>query len=250
MGTKSTKKQPESSTANTKKMKLPTIRKLHFKPSQIVCTIILLLLAGFFLKVAIWEHNYLNRMEGSERATAPMVSVEDGEEIDDTPPTTTEIAEYKVAADKPRYFSIPSLNIRNARILEIGTKSNGELSTPVNIYDVGWYIDSALPGTNKVTLMDGHSGSYGIGVFGKLPKIQIGADITIEMGDGRLYTYRVIDTATKKLGEEANDYMANQAFTAVDPGKGSLTLITCTGDYLLTQKTFSHRFFLRAVLVN
>lgn len=230
-------------------MKLPTVRKLHFKPSHIICAVLALLFAGFFIKVAIWEHNYLKRMEGSERATAPMVSVDEGEEVDDKVPTTTEVAEYTVAADKPRYFSIPSLGIRNARVVEIGLKSNGELSTPYNIYDVGWYNASALPGTDKVAVMDGHSGTNGLGIFGKLPRIENGAEIQIEMGDGRLYTYHVAETAIKKLGEEANDYMTN-VFTSVEPGKGTLSLITCTGDYLLTQKTFSHRFFLRAILEN
>lgn len=230
-------------------MKLPTVRKVHFKPSHIILTILALLLAGFFIRVAIWEHNYLERMEGSERATAPMVSVDENEKVDDKVPTTTEIAEYTVATDKPRYFSIPSLGLKNARIVEIGLKTNGELSTPYNIYDVGWYNASALPGSNKVTVIDGHSGTNGLGVFGKLPYIETGAEITIEMGDGRLYTYRVVETATKKLGDEANDYMVN-VFAPVEPGKGSLSLITCTGDYLLTQKTYSHRFFVRAVLEN
>lgn len=228
-------------------MKLPTVRKLHFKPSHIILTILALLLAGFFIRVAIWEHSYLEHMEGSERATAPMVSVDEGEEVDDKVPTTTEVAEYTVAADKPRYFSIPSLNIKNAQIVEIGLKSNGELSTPYNIYDVGWYNASALPGTDKVSVMDGHSGTNELGVFGKLPRIEVGAEILVEMGDGRLYTYRVAETAVKKLGSEANDYMTT-VFSSVEPGKGTLSLITCTGDYLLTQRTFSHRFFLRAIL--
>ena len=247
MGKSFSKNKKLSNAQPEKPMQLPTVRKLHFKPSQIILAILVILLAGFFIKVAIWEHNYLERMEGSERATAPMVSVEDGEEVEDTPPTSTEVAEYTVDADKPRYFSIPTIGLHNARIVEIGIKSSGELATPYNIYDVGWYDNSALPGTNKVAVMDGHSGSNGIGVFGKLPYISIGALIQVEMGDGRLYTYRVVDTATKKIGDEANAYMA-EAFSTPELGKGSLSLITCTGDYLLTQKTFSHRFFVRAVL--
>lgn len=232
---------------NQPSLKLPTVRKLHFRPSHIILTVITLLLTGFFLRVGIWEHNYFKRMEGTERSTAPMVSVDDGEEVEDTPPTSTEVAEYTVAADRPRYFSVPSLNINNARIVEIGVKNNGELSTPYNIYDVGWYNESALPGTNRVVVMDGHSGTNNIGVFGKLPNIEPNSVIQVEMGDGKLYTYRVSETATKKIGKEANDYMA-VAFSPLTNGKGSLTLITCTGDYLLAQKTYSHRFFVRAQL--
>lgn len=245
MGKSLTKNKKYAATSSEKPMKLPAVRKVHFKPSQIICAIILLLLAGFFIKVAVWEHNYLERMEGSERATAPMVSVGEDEEVEETPPTSTEVAEYTVADDRPRYFSIPSLGIDNARVVEIGKKSDGSLATPYNLYDVGWYNASALPGSDRVVIMDGHSGSNGIGVFGKLPNIKIGALILIEMGNGRLYTYRVVDTATKAL-DEANDYMA-EAYSTPEIGRGSLSLITCTGDYLLTQKTFSHRFFVRAV---
>lgn len=228
--------------------KLPTVRKVYFKPSHIVTGIILLILAIFFTRVAVWEHDYLQRMEGSERATAPMVSRDDDEEVDGNVPTSSQVAEYQVAPDKPRYFSIPSLSIHNARVVEIGVKANKELATPYNIYDVGWYKGSALPGTNQVTVIDGHSGTHGIGVFGKLPNIHQGDLIQIEMGDGREYTYRVVETVTKPIaGNAANDYMA-QSFTAVQPGKGSLTIITCTGSYLYSQKTFSERFFVRAVL--
>lgn len=230
-------------------LRLPTIRKVYFKPSYIITTIICILLAAFFLRVAIWEHNYLERMEGSERATAEAYD-DGGEEIDSNHPTNTEITEYTVAPDKPRYLTIPSLSgINHARIVEIGTKSNGALATPYNIYDVGWYIKSDLPGSDGTVVIDGHGGRPGVGVFGNLPLIKTGAFIEIEMGDGRLYTYQVVDTATKALGNEADEYMLT-AFHSPERGVGSLTLITCTGDYWLKQRTYSHRFFTRAILVD
>ncbi len=230
-------------------LRLPTIRKVYLRPSYIITTIVCILLAVFFLRVAIWEHNYLERMEGSERATAEAYD-DGGEEIDDNHPTNTEISEYTVAPDKPRYLTIPSLSgINHARIVEIGTKSNGALATPYNIYDVGWYIKSDLPGSDGTVVIDGHGGRPGVGVFGNLPLIQQGALIEVEMGDGRLYTYQVFDTATKALGDEADAYMLD-AFHSPIKGTGSLTLITCTGDYWLKQRTYSHRFFARAILVN
>lgn len=229
-------------------LKLPTVRKIHFKISHIIGAILVILLIGFIARVAIWEHDYFDRMEGSERDVVTMIEVDEGEEVDEERPTETQIAEYIVAPDKPRYFSIPSLGINNARIVEIGLKSNGEISTPYNIYDVGWYQNSSLPGTNNVTIMDGHGGAPGIGIFGSLPKISVGAEIYIEMGDGREFKYQVVDTATKALGDEANNYMT-EAFTSPQTGTGSLTVITCTGDYWLASRTYSHRFFLRAILV-
>lgn len=229
-------------------LKLPTVRRLHFKASHIILTVILFLVGLFCLRVAIWEHNYLKRMEGSERATAPMVSINDGETVDDKKPASSEVAEYTVAADKPRHFSIPSLNIVNARIVEIGVSQNGELSTPYNIYDVGWYRKSSLPGTTGVAVLDGHSGMNELGVFGKLPKINLGDEIRIEMGNGILYTYRVTNKTIKNLANnEANDYM-EEAFSPLGAGVSSLSIITCTGEYNYSKKTFNQRFFLQAEL--
>jgi len=234
--------------SSSRGMKLPAWRKLHFKVSHIIAAILILLVIAFFARVAIWEHGYIKRMEGSERATSSLNADIEGEEaVDKTEPTASEVAEYTVAADRPRYLNIPSIGLNQARIIEIGTKSNGELATPYNIYDIGWYNKSALPGSHQVVVMDAHGGAPGIGAFGNLPQIKPGDEIKIEMGDGREFTYTVVDTATKALGEEADHYMVT-AFESPEDGKGSLTLITCTGVYWTNSRTYSHRFFARAIL--
>ena len=69
------------------------------------------------------------------------------------------------------------------------------------------------------------------------------------MGDVRVFNYRVVDTAVKAIGDEANAYMAT-AFSTPDGSRSSLSIITCTGDYWQYSQTYSHRFFLRAVLEN
>ena len=238
-----------------KSLRLPKARKLHFTPGQVAIAIVVLFLAIFFTRIAIWEHDYIQRMEGSKRdVTQSILSPSnESEDVDKTEPTPAEVTEYHVAPGEPRYFSIPSVGINNARIVKIGLKSTGELATPSNIYNVGWYNASAMPGTNGVAIIDGHGGAPGIGVFGNLTLAKIGATITIELEPttagtaGEIYTYRIVDTATKQLGDEANRYMTT-AFESPEPGHGSLTLITCTGDYWLSSRTYSHRFFIRAVL--
>lgn len=229
-------------------MKLPTWRKIHFKPSHVAAIVTLLLAVIFFARVAIWEHNYLDRMEGSERVTSSLnIDIEGDEEVDKNEPTETEVSEYTVAPDRPRYLNIPSISLNQARIIEINIKANGELSTPYNIYDIGWYNGGGLPGSKDVVVMDAHGGAPGVGAFGNLPQIKHGDEIRIEMGDGREFTYVVVDTATKALGEEADNYMIT-AFESPEEGRGSLTLITCTGVYWTSSRTYSHRFFARAVL--
>lgn len=250
----------KKTSAKDPSLRLPKVRPIYLRPSYIALGVVGLLAIVFFARVAIWEHDYLERMEGSERHTTSItpVNVID-EEVDETEPTVQEITEYTVAPGKPRYFSIPSIGIHNARIVEIGLKTTGELSTPYNIYNVGWYTGSALPGSNGVAVFDGHGGFTNIGIFGNLPPrtgynrgIAVGDIITIEMGVAEgaepvVYTYRVADTATKNLGEEANNYMAT-AFDSPKRGQGSLTIITCTGDWWAKSKTYSQRYFVRALL--
>ena len=40
---------------------------------RLIWAIIIVLVAGFFLRVALWEHNYYTKMKGSERAAASIV---------------------------------------------------------------------------------------------------------------------------------------------------------------------------------
>ncbi len=237
----------------TKKMKLPVFRKIHLHPAYLALGIVATVLAVFFIRVAVWEHNYLAAMEGTQR-DSHAVSVDEGatstgDDVDDSEPTEKEIVEYIVAPDKPRYFSIPYLGIHNARIVEIGLKGQGEMGTPYNIYDVGWYTGagSVLPGENGVTMMNAHGGDLGYGIFRSLPKLPVGETVRIEMGDGRIFTYRVVESVRKELGEDANQYM-NTAFTPVNGANGTLTLITCTGDWWEKEQTYSQRLFVRAVL--
>lgn len=226
-------------------MQLPN--KLHIKVSYIIVSVIAILLCAFILRVAIWEHNYLNRMEGSERETTSEANYYQGtEEVDESIPN---VEEYHVAADRPRYLSIPSLGITNARVVEVEQISNGQIDTPKNVHDVGWYngTGSVLPGQEGTAVMDGHGGNMGNGIFKNLPSIGIGDEIIIEMGDETTkYTYIVADMYSKNISE-ANNYMIT-AFSSPEPDQPSLTLITCTGNYIWNKQDYSERLFVRAVL--
>lgn len=251
------KTNPNSNTttkANKKNMKLPLLRRIHLKPSHIVSALLVIIIAVFFGRVAIWENNYLSAMEGSDRDTPAAngtsgVIYDGGNDVDETEPTETEVANYIVAPNMPRYFSIPSLGIINARVAEVGLRADGSVDVPHNAYMIGWYNGSVLPGTKGTALLDAHGGDLGNGIFRTLPRIQIGAEINIEMGDGRLFTYKVVDTATRPLdgANNADSYMPT-ALTSPQPGAASLTLITCTGEWSQLRQTYLDRFFARAIL--
>lgn len=200
----------------------------------------------FFIRVAVFEDSYYREKEGSERAEA--VAVQE-EPLEEEAPTEEQVTEYTVAADRPRYLSIPKLGVVNARIIAVGVKSNGELGTPNNIFDVGWYEASGKPGQGKTIVIDGHNGGPHVhGVFKDLPNLVEGDIIKIERGDGKIFEYKVVENKTVALSE-ADEYMKT-AFKSPVSGKESVTLISCTGEWSQAQGTYLSRQFTRAILVD
>lgn len=200
----------------------------------------------FLVKVVTYETWYYDEKDGSERAVAEVV--QPGEELVEEKPTDNEVREYIVAPDMPRYLSIAKLSINNARILPMGVNAKGELDTPVNIFDTGWYEASGKPGQGGTMIIDGHNGGPHVhGVFKDLPNLQNGDIIKIERGDGIVYEYSVVENNTVPLSE-ADAYMAVAA-TSPEPGRESVSIISCTGEWSQQQNTYLSRQFVRAVLV-
>lgn len=199
----------------------------------------------FFLKTAIWEKNYYEEKEGSERK----IALNFDEELVEVAPSETEVAEYRVAVDRPRYLSIEKLGIVNARVLPMGVNDKGELSTPNNIFDVGWYYNSGKPGNGGTLLIDGHNGGPHVqGVFKALPVLSEGDIVVVERGDGAIFKYSVVENISVPLSE-SNDYMAT-AIKTPTTGRESLTLISCAGEWSDQQRTYMSRQFVRAILAN
>ena len=202
----------------------------------------------FFIRVAIFENNYYQEKEGSERE---IVEIEEEEVLDETTPTEEEVIEYTVAADRPRYLSIAKLGVVNSRVLAMGVKANGKMATPNNIFDVGWYESSGKPGQGGTLVIDGHNGGPNIrGVFKDLPKLVEGDVIKIERGDGSVFRYEVVENVAIPI-DEANNYMKT-AFKSPIKGKESVTLISCSGEWVIRpdRNTYSMRQFVRAILVD
>lgn len=205
------------------------------------------LFLGFFIRVATFEANYYGEKEGSERAVAERANEE--EELIEVEPTEDEIRQYTVTPDRPRYLTIEKLGINKARILPMGVNDKGELDTPNNIFDVGWYEASGKPGLGGTMIIDGHNGGpHVLGVFKSLPSLAGGDVITVERGDGVIYNYKVVESTTVALSE-SDEYMATAA-RSPERGKESVTLISCTGEWSQQQGTYLSRQFVRAVLAD
>ena len=211
-----------------------------------VWSILLVLFLIYFIRVVSFENYYYNEKEGSERAVA---TVSNGnEDLIEEKPSDDEVKEYVVAPDRPRYLIIEKLGVKKARILPMGVNTSGELDTPRNIFDVGWYEGSGKPGLGGTMMIDGHNGGPHIhGVFKDLPKLVNGDIIKVERGDGEVFEYEVVENKAIAL-DESNAYMSTAAKTPIE-GRESVTLISCTGEWSQQQGTYLSRQFTRAVLI-
>ena len=217
--------------------------------TKVVGGVTLATLAIICIRVLVWEHYYYAEKEGSERAAVISTPSTKNDEVDETEISASDIDNYTVSADRPRYLKIESLGIEKARILPVGLSNSRQIETPNNIFDVGWYTDSSKPGAGGTMVIDGHNGGpTKVGVFKYLPNLAEGEIIIVERGDGREFKYQVVENKQYSL-DEANAYM-NSAVNSPIPGRESLTLITCSGDWSDTQKTYMSRQFVRAILIN
>jgi hypothetical protein len=210
-----------------------------------VCWLLLIGYTGFYLYV-----NFIQTKDISSSSGHTVASYE----VDETEVTQEKKDDYQVPNPSfPRYLSIPSLKISNARIVQIGTiKNTGQLDSPKSIYDAGWYTKSGLPGAGKgAVLIDGHNGGPTKGgVFENLGSLSKGSEIIIERGDGQRITYQVADNremSVEDINNESNPLGMKTMLNSMDPKKEGLNMITCVGDWDYSKNTFNKRVMLRAV---
>lgn len=210
-----------------------------------VCWLLLIGYTGFYIYV-----NFIQTKDISSSSSQTVAS----HEVDETEITQEKKDDYQVPNPSfPRYLSIPSLKISNARVVQIGTiKDTGQLDSPKSIYDAGWYTKSGLPGAGKgAVLIDGHNGGPTKGgIFENLGSLSKGSEIIIERGDGQRITYQVADNremSVEDINNESNPLGMKTMLNSMDPKKEGLNMITCVGDWDYAKNTFNKRVMLRAV---
>lgn len=168
--------------------------------------------------------------------------VENGVPHEDGNPPDVEY--YRTAATYPRVIRIGKTQTE-ARVLPLGIAPTGALKAPGNIFDAGWYKDSAKPGEAGATIIDGHaSGPTKPGVFKNLGKLGKGDTIEIERGDGQKFTYTVKEVKVF----DADQVDMSSVMVPFVPGKQGLNLITCSGKFNTTTNKYEQRTVVYAVL--
>lgn len=150
-----------------------------------------------------------------------------------------------LASRRPSRLIIPALDI-DANIQEVGITYGGNIGVPNNFTDVAWYKYGPVPGAPGTAIINGHldNGLALPGIFKHLDSIGSGDEIDIADESGKLAKFTVETTDSyfyKKMP-------MTDIFTTA--GKPRLALITCTGTWVSSDRTYDHRLVVIAVQAN
>jgi LPXTG-site transpeptidase (sortase) family protein len=153
-------------------------------------------------------------------------------------PTAEQVASYTVDKLVPKYIEIPAIHVEKSRIFGFGLLPNGQIATPDNTNDAGWYNGSGKPGEDGAVFIFGHVSSHANnGLFHNLHNLKPGDKVMVTRGDDIVYTYQVISTTVYP-----SDHVdMGAALSPIDPTRASLNLMTCDGEPLSGTTTFDHR---------
>jgi LPXTG-site transpeptidase (sortase) family protein len=143
---------------------------------------------------------------------------------------------------KPVRLVIPKINV-DANIQEVGITQKGNMATPNNFVDAGWYKYGPIPGNQGSAVIAGHvdNGVALPAVFYNLKDLAAGDDIYITNENNELLHFTVTGSKTYNFNAKADE-----VFTE-DSGK-LLKLITCSGVWVQKYRTHNKRLVVSAVL--
>ena len=152
---------------------------------------------------------------------------------------TTQLSVKKIVVPEKHIYSIPvkliipSIGV-DARVLPMGLTAAGNMQAPLTNSDTGWYKYGTRPGNDGSAVIDGHLGLSSEAVFGKLDQVGIGDIISVVDDQGATISFKVRRTEAYDRGSDATDIFNSES--------GShLNLITCNGDWVAKQATYSKR---------
>ncbi len=213
---------------------------MFHKRKNVLIAVVVVLASGL-VAYGLWG---LRERYQATHAPTPSIAAEtisySTDEPEETPPNCDD---YRVADHEPRKIEIPSIGVSGC-IQKVAVDQKGAIAVPTNIHLAGWYVDSALPGQEGVSVIDGHvSGRYSDAIFTNLKNIKAGDAIRVQLGDGSWQQFKVTDKNSYSL-----DKMTGRLFDRLNGVNSQLTLITCGGRFDRASQTYDERIIVRAGL--
>lgn len=144
----------------------------------------------------------------------------------------------------PQRLRIPALSI-NAYVRHVGVNEEGNMATPGNFTDAGWYKYGTVPGFLGSAVMDGHvDNALALdGVFKHLKDLKPGDEIFVDTASSTQLRFVVEEVASYPAAEVPLE----RVFAARDAAR--LNLITCDGDWDKGTQEYKERLVVYAKLV-
>lgn len=144
-------------------------------------------------------------------------------------------APVDIIPGRPVRLQIPRLQV-DAKTDSLGLTKSGDMASPNNIADAGWYKLGTMPGNEGSAVIAGHKTGFKgePGLFTNLGKLREG-DI-INTIDEKNQVIRFVVREVKNYEQNEN---SSEVFTSLSGAH--LNLITCTGSWSKTTDSFSER---------
>lgn len=218
-----------SSKKNTKRSLGARWRILPFKQkSRVIALVVGLLLISIGIN-AIIKWNKVQHGGVPSGHTVATVSTDQPSE--QRPPDS-----YSVPPDKPLSIQLPTIKAEGF-IQQVGVDKDNQMVVPNNVHMAGWYTKSVLPGTNGLSILDGHvHGLYAKGIFYDIGKLKTNDKFTVTFGDKSVKNFRVKKVQTVTVKEADTVLYVRDVSIAKQ-----LNLITCGGKFNKVDKTYDAR---------
>ncbi len=210
---------------------MPTTREARLRLA-LTCIGIVVVLVGAADITTRLAHNVLGSSAGA-MAFGPAISLVDPSVMGGSAPTSTATT---TTGFIPARLKIPSIGV-DANVEQAGQKADGTMGAPTVFGEVAWYALGSKPGAPGNAVFAGHvdNALTTAGVFEHLSSLKKGDYITVADKSGKTLVYRV----TSSTSYAADEAPVSQIFATSGPS--GLVLITCTGDWVTSQKQFDQR---------
>lgn len=155
-------------------------------------------------------------------------------------PSPQELLGHVTAREPGWRLVIPRLGV-DAQIVPVGVDRAGAMAVPPSLDSVGWFNRGPAPGQPGSAVIDGHYGASQPAVFRALRLLRPGDEIQVVWPNGRIDSFQVATKETVPLD-------AHPAGLFTRTGAARLSLITCSGAWIDSSRTYSDRLIVTATL--
>ena len=143
------------------------------------------------------------------------------------PPDAQQLDTKTLPRARPVALRIPSIDVPDVALVELGKQADGSLEVPADPADPGWFSPGPAPGQFGPAVIAGHvDGGGGPGVFYRLGELRAGSHVEVTREDGNVARF-VVD----KVERYAKDAFPTAAVYGDSTHRAELRLITCGGAF-------------------